>query len=537
MLAAATTAALALGVVGSGAAQAETRTSRVVSDPALTADASFAGTGGSSVYYETSAPALYRTSGGTSALVVAGDVSVKAVSADGTRVLVRTEEALVPADTDRETDVYRLDTSTTPATPFLVSSAGNGIVDFDAASPDLTRVVYSTRADAVHVADGTAAPTSLGTGTTFNAASTDAQAIAFARNGVVQRIIGDPTGTPTTINASYVGALSADGLSGWASTNGSVGYFSSGPSATPVTPTTVAWLAGYAGVSADQQYVYTYGFSGLSRYDRSGGSVLLAAPAGGSFPSLLAVTPDGGAVYSTQALGQAESLFRASSTGVSTSLTAGLSGTFELGAVTSAGTVFFDATDAQGAPQGVYAVDSAGVRTQVAPGALFGGSTADGSRVWYDAGSPARVHESTVVPASQPPTTSPATPTTPTTPAPPSADTTAPTAAVKARRLQRNDGTVEVRVTCTGTEACTVSGRATIAAKTARGARKYVVAVPTTTIAAGQQRVVAVELGTKVRTAVAAALRKRATVKALVALSAADAVGNARPFRVTVRLR
>ena len=69
-----------------------------------------------------------------------------AASADGTRVFLRTEEALSPADTDGLFDVYerRADGTTTQISVGPDSSNGAATVVFGAASADGTRVYFET---------------------------------------------------------------------------------------------------------------------------------------------------------------------------------------------------------------------------------------------------------------------------------------------------------------------------------------------------------------------------------------------------------
>ncbi|MXG88689.1 hypothetical protein [Nocardioides flavescens] len=545
LAAAATAASLALVTAGSvtSPAHADARTTRLISDPSLSADVSFAGAGGSSVYYQVpgTEPALYRNLSGKISQVVAADVDVEAVSRDGSRVLVRTADRLLPTDEDDAQDLYLLDASTSPATRTLVSSAGgNSTASFGAASPDLDRVVY--QADATYVADGAATPQRLGgPGSQFNAASPDAQAVAYSYDGQVQRVIGSPTNPPTPIQATFVQALSSDGLSGITSSTQGVGAFSSpATTTTTVTPTIVATGVEFLGASSDLRSVYVVDEGqNVRRVDVNGATTSTLLVPGSSNQELQfnAATADRGMVYTvTSASGVG--LFRVSGSAVVSDLGAGLGGTPRFGTLTSAGSVLFDVQGADLAELGVYSVDANGIRDQIAAAAAYAGSTADAATVWYVAGETERLFASTASPSTAPapgtPATATPTPTTTTT-----TTTTPPTAEVEGKKVQQNDGRIEVGVTCTAAVPCRVTGSGTIAVTvpTARGRKKYTVKAPTSVVAPGQDRVIAFKVRKKVKKAAAKSLKNGGKVKATLLLTVADASGNDRVIAFKVRLK
>lgn len=100
---------------------------------------------------------VYMRSGGTTTLVSTGpaggngafDVTFDGISKDGQHVFFETAEALVPADTNGTTDIYDRSGGTTT---LVTSGTATGIPIFDGASEDGTHVFYET-SDALVPAD------------------------------------------------------------------------------------------------------------------------------------------------------------------------------------------------------------------------------------------------------------------------------------------------------------------------------------------------------------------------------------------------
>jgi hypothetical protein len=151
---------------------------------------------------------VYERSGGTTTLLSTGPSggngalasSFQGASADGTRVLVETEERLTSADTDSSNDVYQRSAGTTT----LLSTGptgGNGAKDafFESASNDATRVFFETSESLV-------------------AGDTDARQDVYERTGGTTSLSSTgPTGGSGNFDAAYQGA-SRDGTRLWIGT-------------------------------------------------------------------------------------------------------------------------------------------------------------------------------------------------------------------------------------------------------------------------------------------------------------------------------
>lgn len=166
---------------------------------------------------------LYRLENGVVTLLTGGSegvpVTFRAASADATRVVFETAEALLPGDVDAATDVYANDAGTlvllTPGTADMPAV-------FRAAAADATRIFFRT-------------------GETLDAADTDAGADIYERTGttVVRKTPGSANLTP------FLGSVSADGevvyfasdealLPG--DVNGTRDFYAVGPSGLPADP-------------------------------------------------------------------------------------------------------------------------------------------------------------------------------------------------------------------------------------------------------------------------------------------------------------
>ncbi len=165
---------------------------------------------------------LYRVENGVVTLLSGGSAGVpvtfRAASADATRVVFETAEALLPGDVDAATDLYASDGGTlvllTPGTADIPAV-------FRAAAADATRIFFRT-------------------GETLDAADTDAGADIYERAGasVVLRTPGSANLTP------FLGGVSADG---------EVMYFASDEALLPgdVNGTRDLYAVGPSGLPAD----------------------------------------------------------------------------------------------------------------------------------------------------------------------------------------------------------------------------------------------------------------------------------------------
>ncbi|MXG88688.1 hypothetical protein [Nocardioides flavescens] len=529
-LAAAATAA-SLALVTTAPAHAETRTTRLISTTTATGqNAYFEGGGGSSVWFSDPG-GLWRNVNGAVSSVTTADVDVEQVSSDGTRAVVRTDKPLIAGDGDASFDLYLLDAGTVPASVTLISTAGSaGDVSLGAASPDLSRIVYQGTSAYV-VANGSA--TILGgAGSDFQLASRDATAVVYTYNGSQRRDIGGQT---TDVGTTPAVAISDDGLTGYVSNGGIIRRFTAPASAASATFTTISGNGSYNGSTPDGQSVFVATPDKLVSADTDTGTDVYRFDVGSAVPVLMtgaavttdvateAITPSRSLVF-TDGSGPARRLLRSDATGVARDLGTGVPGQPVFAAVTTTGAVVLTGYDTNELSTGTYLVDAAGALTQLSTGGYFAGSSPDGSKVWYfTAPSPYRVYESAV----------------PVSPPSPPADTTTPTASAKAKKRQENDGRIEVQVTCTGTEACRVTGAGTLSVTVpaTRGKRKFALTAPLTLLSPGQKAVVAFKVRKKAKKAAALALRRGGRAQAVLRIAVADTSGNTRALPVKVRLR
>lgn len=170
---------------------------------------------------------LYRVENGVVTLLSGGSdgvpVTFRAASADATRIVFETAEALLPGDVDAATDVYASDGGTlvllTPGTADLPAV-------FRAAAADATRIFFRT-------------------GETLDAADTDAGADIYERAGagVVLRTPGSANLTPFLRGVSADGAViyfSSDEALLPGDVNGARDLYAVGPSGLPADPVCTA---------------------------------------------------------------------------------------------------------------------------------------------------------------------------------------------------------------------------------------------------------------------------------------------------------
>jgi len=163
--------------------------------------------------------------------------------------------------------------------------------------------------------------------------------------------------------------------------------------------------------------------------------------------------------------------------------------------------------------------------------ASLSGATTDGSRAYIttteqlaggDTDSASDVYQSALgVAPTTPPT---ATPT-----ATPPPDTTPPTGSAKAAAKQKNDGTVEVTVTCGATEACLVSatGKLVVPKIPARGKPTFALTGGPLAVPAGATATLVLKVPKKAKKAAAAALKTGKKVQGTVTVVLKDVAGNA----------
>jgi hypothetical protein len=116
------------------------------------------------------------------------------------------------------------------------------------------------------------------------------------------------------------------------------------------------------------------------------------------------------------------------------------------------------------------------------------------------------------------------------------ADTTPPTPHLAAK-AQKNDGKLEVSVSCS--EACTATPSGTLVVPVAhgKGTRKFVLSGSSVSIAAGGDATLGLKASKKAKKAAAAALKAGKKVKAKVTVTVRDAAGNESARTVTVKLK
>jgi hypothetical protein len=117
----------------------------------------------------------------------------------------------------------------------------------------------------------------------------------------------------------------------------------------------------------------------------------------------------------------------------------------------------------------------------------------------------------------------------------PPSDTTAPAATLARARAQKLGTTVDVTVNCGSAEDCRASATGKLSVP--GPARTYSLTPRKGSIAKGKSARLRLKIPRKARAAAAKALRRRGVVKANVAVAVADAAGNVRTLKQTIRLR
>jgi hypothetical protein len=342
-----------------------------------------------------------------------------AASSDGSQVIFETNESLVPGDTDTSFDIYeRFGTTTT-----LLStgpSGGNGANDafFDAASADGTHVFFDTDESLV-------------------SADTDNSIDVYERSGGTTTLVSTgSTGGNGAFDVFFDG-ISANGLHAYFETDeqltagdtdattdiydrsgGTTSLVSTGPTPGTGGDFPVFWAASDDGshvlFDTDQSLVAADTDTSVDIYDRSGGTTTLIStgPNGGNGTPAATFegnSSDGSRVFfsTTESLvagdtdTQPDVYERAGSTTnlISTGPTGGngATGAFFSGNSTDGAHVFFSTAEALVAGDTDTKRDiydrSGGTTSQVSTGptggngafdAFFDGSSANGTRVWFD---------------------------------------------------------------------------------------------------------------------------------------------------------
>jgi hypothetical protein len=118
---------------------------------------------------------------------------------------------------------------------------------------------------------------------------------------------------------------------------------------------------------------------------------------------------------------------------------------------------------------------------------------------------------------------------------PPGPDTRAPDATLARATTQKLGPTVGVTVACGAAEECIVSAKGSLSVPGA--ARSYALKAARKRLAAGRRAAMKLKLPSKGRSAASRALRRRKKVKATVLVTVADAAGNKRTLKQTIRLK
>lgn len=552
LAAAATAASLALVTAGSvtSSAQADARTTRLIST-GTTTDSTFGGTGGGAVFFRDESGRVYRNIGGTVDLIVDQPVSAVQVSADGSQLVVVTQATLSSSDNDTTADAYRVDVATRAARLLSTSGGTTSVTRAEPVTSNAGRVVFQQGAFA-YVVDGTGAPAAInGTEARFVDASSDGSALFYTlEGGALWREIGTNR-TQITGPQGTLGASSADGLTGYYVDSNGTYYFH--PPQGDVTGDNVANEGTVIGTSPDlssvslltTQVLVPQDVDGAKldvyRVGRDGSRALLTGAVKDDEPFTVtagSVTPAGGIAYVYGGRVQVTD-----AAGNATAVSDPTLGEPQIDAVSSTGRVIW--TTIQPGTEtalGVYAYEN-GATTLVARDSSYAGSSADGGTIWFDTTSrltPADTDDTRdVYEASLTTAPAPGTPTI-TTPVPtPTPDTTPPAAEVEGKKVQQNDGRIEVRVGCAAAEPCRVTGSGTllVTVPSARGRKKYTIKAPTTVLAPGQDRVIAFKVRKKVKKSAAKSLRNGGKVKATLHLTVADTSGNDRVIAFKVRLK
>ena len=490
---------------------------------------------------------LYRVAGGAYTLLTGGTANTaaifKAASPTLDKVVFETTEAIGGADADATNDVY---TGSGSGAPTLVSSGALASA-YVGGSADLATTYYNTdsaiaggdtngASDVYQGGTGLLISDGTGGGDSFAAVSTDGGRVFYTTEedvattpdadgtrDVVQYLGGARTLVSAGTQAVTFGGISADGT---------VAYYMT--------------LESLAAADGDvTQDVYKANGATPTLMTSSSGDPLSIFNA-----NLRHVSSDGSqivfetqeAIPSTGDSDAALDLYRSTgpAAGDKTLLSgAGTSNVTWRRANATGSRVFFESPDSLLAADtdagGDLYVNESAALTLVSTGsanvaASFSGATTDGARAYFtsteqlaggDTDSVSDVYQSATGVAPTPPTGPP--------PSSPPPDTTPPTGSGKAAAKQKNDGTVEVTVTCGAAEAClaSASGKLTVPTVSARGKQAFTLTGGPLTIPAGASATLVLKVPKKGKKAAAAALTAGKKVKGSVTVVLKDAAGNA----------
>ena len=235
---------------------------------------------------------VYERSSATTTLVSTGpaggngasDALFTGISNDGATVFFQTDEQLVSGDSDAQVDVYQRSAAATA----LVSTGGNGAFDatFAGASADGGHVFFETEEP-------------------LTAGDTDAQVDVYERAGGATALVSTgPAGGNGAFDATFAGT-SADGLRAFLSTgeplvagdsDASLDVYEREPGATTLLSTgpaggNGAFDAQYAGQSADGRAVFLSTSEQLASPDTDSSADIYAARASGAYARPKGATP------------------------------------------------------------------------------------------------------------------------------------------------------------------------------------------------------------------------------------------------------
>jgi hypothetical protein len=121
-------------------------------------------------------------------------------------------------------------------------------------------------------------------------------------------------------------------------------------------------------------------------------------------------------------------------------------------------------------------------------------------------------------------------------------DTTPPTGNLGSKAKQKNDGTIEVVVECTGAEACQAGASGTLkvpstGSKKSAKTKSYELTKTSATVAAGSTATLKLKIPKKAGKAVAKALKAKKSVSAQISVKISDAAGNSRELTEKIKLK
>lgn len=191
---------------------------------------------------------IYEHSAPTTTLISTGQSgngpttsAFRDISTDGTRVIFATQDPLVPGDTDAVTDIYERHGGVTTQLSLGPVSVNSAFSSFELASPDATRVTFTTTEQLV-------------------AADTDTNFDVYERAGGVTTLVGNAASAAYSADGSHLVFLSADQLVAADTDNVTDVYDRSGGTVTLLTDGSAvndpANLASFEGMSDDGTRVF-----------------------------------------------------------------------------------------------------------------------------------------------------------------------------------------------------------------------------------------------------------------------------------------